>query len=134
MKIKYIFATETTEIEVDEEWATILIDLDRKEYNNNRKERRRHFSLDGYMYETEDFAIDDAGLAELLGRNYNEDKLHAALEKLSSQQRDLVHKIYFKGYSVNECAEMFNVDHSAISHRISRIKKRLKKLLSDRHI
>ena len=29
MKIKYEFATEYVEIEVSEEWATILVDLDR---------------------------------------------------------------------------------------------------------
>ena len=47
MKIKYEFATETVEIEVSEEWANILIDLDRQEYNNH-KETRRHCSLDAY--------------------------------------------------------------------------------------
>lgn len=45
MKIKYEFANETVEIEVDEEWGNLLIDLDRQEYNNDHAETRRHCSL-----------------------------------------------------------------------------------------
>lgn len=31
MKIKYQFATETVEIEVDDDWGSLVIDLDRQE-------------------------------------------------------------------------------------------------------
>ena len=48
MKIKYEFATETISVDVDDEWANILIDLDRVEYNNDHAETRRHCSLDEY--------------------------------------------------------------------------------------
>ena len=47
MKIKYAFATETVEIEVEDTWATVLIDMDRQEYNNDQKESRRHCSQIG---------------------------------------------------------------------------------------
>lgn len=46
MKIKYEFANEAIEIEVEEKWATIILDLDREEYNGNHRETRRHCSLD----------------------------------------------------------------------------------------
>lgn len=129
MKIKYEFATEVTEIEVDEEWATILIDLDRLEYNNNHKETRRHSSLDGYLYENSDFAVDDAGLTELLGRNINEDKLHTVLEALPPEHQKLIHKRYFEGYSLDECGAMFGIRKAAVSRKIGRILKKLKRLL-----
>ena len=48
MKIKYEFATETISVDIDDEWANILIDLDRVEYNNDHAETRRHCSLDEY--------------------------------------------------------------------------------------
>ncbi len=52
MKITYKFATgEATTIEVTDEIGEILIDLDRKEYNVNHKETRRHTSLDGLNFE-----------------------------------------------------------------------------------
>lgn len=47
MKIKYQFADETVEIEVSEEWGNVLIEFDRRERNNNRRETRRHESCSG---------------------------------------------------------------------------------------
>ena len=40
MKIKYEFANEAVEIEVEEKWATIVLDLDKEEYNDNHRETR----------------------------------------------------------------------------------------------
>ena len=48
MKIKYEFVTGAVEVEVTDDWGTILVDLDRQEYNINHKETRRHCSLDAY--------------------------------------------------------------------------------------
>lgn len=48
MKIKYAFANETVTIEVEDQWATVLVDLDRQEYNIDQKETRRHCSLEAY--------------------------------------------------------------------------------------
>ena len=48
MKIKYEFANETVEVEVSEEWGSIVVDLDRQEYNANHRETRRHCSLEAY--------------------------------------------------------------------------------------
>lgn len=129
MKIKYEFVTETTEVEVSEEWGSVLIDLDREEYNNNQTEKRRHYSLDRCLYEGLDFTFYDEGLINLLGRNFREDKLYEAISKLKPQQQELIHKIFFEGYSVSECATMLGVDGSAVSHRLKRIKKSLRKLL-----
>ena len=56
MKIQYKFASETIAIEVSDEWGEILIDLDRQEYNNDHKETRRHYHMEGCVYEGEDFA------------------------------------------------------------------------------
>ena len=66
MKIQYKFANESVEIEVSDEWGEILIDLDRQEYNNDHKETRRHYHLEGCAYEGDDFAVEDPALARLL--------------------------------------------------------------------
>ena len=48
MKITYEFVTgEVSEVEVDERLGGMLLDLDRQQENNDQKETRRHFSLDG---------------------------------------------------------------------------------------
>jgi hypothetical protein len=46
MKVSYQFANESVEVEVEEAWGELLMDMDRKEYNNDHKETRRHASLD----------------------------------------------------------------------------------------
>ena len=57
MKITYEFVTgEVSEVEVDERLGGMLLDLDRQQENNDQKETRRHFSLDGMGYEGELFA------------------------------------------------------------------------------
>ena len=49
---RYHFSNgETISVEIPDDWGEILIDLDRQEYNNDHKETRRHFSLEGKVYE-----------------------------------------------------------------------------------
>ena len=57
MKINYEFVDgNKVEIEVSEEWGKIIIELDRVDYNNYQKERKKHFSLQAIG---EDVAIYD---------------------------------------------------------------------------
>ena len=57
MKITYEFVTgEVSEVEVDERLGGMLLDLNRQQDNNDQKETRRHFSLNGMDYEGELFA------------------------------------------------------------------------------
>lgn len=48
MKIKYEFANGTVEVEVSDEPGSIIVALDRREYNINHKETRRYCSLDAF--------------------------------------------------------------------------------------
>ncbi len=45
MKVSYQFVCETVEVEVEEVWGEMLMDMDRREYNNHQTETRRHVSL-----------------------------------------------------------------------------------------
>ena len=130
MKISYEFVTgEISEIEVDEHLGGMLLDFDRQQYNNDHKETRRHVSLDGMDYEGELFASEDdtEGAAE-----HREDmaRLFSAMEALSPAQRELVEKVYFEEQKIADIAREEGVDKSAVSHRLERIHKKLKKFLS----
>lgn len=129
MKIKYEFVNEIIEIEVEDEWANIIDDMDRQEYNNQKKETRRHYSLDACTYEGKNYAIDDKGISELFKDMGEAEKLKIAIKHLSDKQQSLIKAIYFEGVTVNEYAKKEGVDHSAISHRLKTIYKKLKKLL-----
>ena len=95
MKIKYEFATETISVDVDDEWANILIDLDRVEYNNDHAETRRHCSLDEYDADGNLVASGVNIENEYLAREDRE-RLHAAIEALEPRQRQLIKSYYFK--------------------------------------
>ena len=129
MKITYEFVTgEISEVEVDERLGGMLLDLDRQQYNNEQKETRRHVSLNGMDYEGELFvsAEDTAGEAE---RREDAARLLSAMEALSPAQQELVLKVYFNGRSCASIAAEEGVDKSAISHRLERIYKKLRKIL-----
>ena len=130
MKITYKFVTgEVTEVEVSEEIGAVIIDLDRQEYNNEHKETRRHYSLEGKVYEGMDYAVEDSGLEALFAGPTDEERLHAAIRQLSPDQQEMVQAIYFENVSVNDYAVRMGVTQSAISHRLQTVKKKLKKLL-----
>ena len=129
MKITYEFVTgEVSEVEVDERLGGMLLDLDRQQYNNDKKETRRHVSLDGMDYEGELFvsAEDTEGEAE---RREDMARLYSAMEALSPSQRELVKKVYFEERKITDIAREEGVDKSAVSHRLERIHKKLKKIL-----
>ena len=131
MKITYKFVTgEVAEVEVSEEIGAVIVDLDRQEYNNDHKETRRHYSLEGKAYEGMDYAVEDSGLEALFAGPTDEERLHAAIRQLSHDQQEMVRAIYFENVSVNDYAARMGVTQSAISHRLQTVKKKLKKFLS----
>lgn len=129
MKIQYKFATETISIDVPDDWGEILIDLDRLEYNNVHKETRRHYSLEGKVYEGMDYAVEDSGLEALFAGPTDEERLRTAIQQLTPDQQEMVQAIYFENVSINDYAARMGVTQSAISHRLQTVKKKLKKLL-----
>ena len=127
---RYHFSNgETISIEIPDNWGEILIDLNRLEYNNDHKETRRHYSLEGKVYEGKDYAVEDPGLEALFAGPTEEERLRAAIQKLDPDQQAMIRAIYFEGVSVNDYAARMGVTQSAISHRLQTVKKKLKKLL-----
>ena len=130
MKITYRFVTgEVTVIDVPDEIGAVIVDLDRQEYNNDHKETRRHYSLEGKVYEGMDYAVEDPGLEALFAGPTDEERLHVAIRQLSPDQQEMVRAIFFENVSVNDYAARMGVTQSAISHRLQTVKKKLKKLL-----
>ena len=126
MKITYEFVTgEVSEVEVDEHLGGMLLDLDRQQYNNDQKETRRHFSLDGMDYEGELFASAEDTEREV---EHREDmaRLYSAMEALSPSQRELVEEVYFEERKITDIAREEGVSHVAVHDRLERIYKKIK--------
>lgn len=129
MEIKYEFVTgEVLEIEVEDALGEVLLEFNRQEKNNDRRETRRHMSLDGMDFEGEWFvSSEDTEGAALCQEDMG--RLTQALEMLSPEQRELVLKVYFKAMRIVDIAREEGVGESAVRDRIRRIHKKMKKYL-----
>ena len=123
MKIKYQFATETVEIEVSDDWGNLVIDLDRQEYNNDRKETRRHISLDAAEFEGEVFAVEDPSL-ESFADNYD---LQQAIAKLTDNQRRIIVGHFFEDISYVDLAKELGVTEAGVRQAANRALKQIQK-------
>ena len=130
VKIMYRFAYgHVEELEVEQEVANALKELDRQEYNNTQKETRRHTSLSAVEYEDERFAARNADVLEKILHRMDAEAFRRALSVLTPAQQDLVRRVFFLGERPSDIAKAEGVDKSAITHRLERIYRQLKKSL-----
>jgi RNA polymerase sigma-70 factor (ECF subfamily) len=130
VKIMYSFADgHVEELEVEPEVAEALKELDRQAYNNTQKETRRHTSLSAVEYEDERFAARNADVLEKILHRMDAEALRRALSVLTPAQQDLVRRVFFLGERPSDIAKAEGVDKSAITHRLERIYRQLKKTL-----
>ena len=128
MKIKYEFVTGAVEVEVTDDWGTILVDLDRQEYNINHKETRRHCSLDAFNLDDALFPSDVDVLRDIL-KAEDAERLHRAIAKLEPRQQKLIRQVFFEGCGYTDIARTEGLDESTVRHATTRALKKLKKFL-----
>jgi RNA polymerase sigma-70 factor (ECF subfamily) len=130
MKISYEFITgEIVEIEVPENIKNVSIEIDRDIYNIDRKETRRHNSLD-YM-EDAGLQFEDNSVDVVLDLEQKEvmDEINNALDILLPEQKELVEKVFYKNIKIADIAAASGVTEAAIRNRLKKIYKKLKKVL-----
>ena len=130
MNIKYEFLTgEIIEIEVSDDIAEVAIEIERDTYNSNRRETRRHNSIEDM--EGQGLQFDDKGVAvaTIVEEKETNEALQNALDKLLPQQKELVQKVFFQGMSIAQIARAEGVNEAAIRNRLNKIYKKLKNIL-----
>ncbi len=122
MKVEYEFVTGTVEVEVPDEWESVLVDLDRREYNNDHKETRRHCSLESYNQDNALLPSEEDVVQDVFA---TEDKrcLREAMAQLDAAQLDLVKAIFFDGMSLTEYGKRLGISQPAVSKRKAAILK-----------
>ena len=126
-KIVYKFCDGSrSEVEVSEEIYFLSESIDREVRLSDRRERRRHVSLESltdsgiepaYKMETDDMAFD----------NFTNECLQKSLECLSEEERSLIKNVYFDGLSVGEIARRKGKKANTMYKKLKRILKKLKK-------
>ena len=131
MKYTYRFANgDVNEIEVTEDQAFALADLDRLEYNNDHANTRRHISLE--------MAMEDEGMqfgsTSCWEQALSADNVNTMLTGLSDEQAALIRAVFIDGITVCDIAKQQGVSQSAITQRLQTAKKKIKNILCDPYI
>lgn len=92
----------------------------------DRKETRRHQSLNKSMDNGFDVADESIDVFEDVARKISNENLHIAISKLLPQQQWLINEIFFKGRTQISIAEELGVGESAIRSRLKKIYEKLK--------
>ena len=131
MEIKYKFINgEETSIEVYGDFEEIILDLDRDLKNNNRKETRRHESLNLLDSDNQSIATNTDVYSQTL-KNLDKDKLYAAIAKLKPQEQELLRNLYLsdKPMTQRQYANISNIKEKSVQEKSRRIRKKLKELI-----
>lgn len=121
----YYFNNEITTIEVSEQDYELLCELDKQEKNNNKRETRRHISLNYLNSKGIDFEARGCEPLTQIIKKEQKEKLYKAIAKLKpSQQKIAIAKI-FEGKTVTEIAKIEGVTHQVISKRLKVVYKKL---------
>ena len=133
MKIEYRFVTgEKAAIEINGDFEEIILELDKEEYNWNRKETRRHKSLSLSDKSIENMSL-SSDICDDVFKNIDKEKLHNAISLLKPDEQELINKIYLNKtkLSISDYAKLANVSQNAIKQRLKRIRKKLKSFITD---
>ena len=114
------------ELEVSDEVGTFYLSSVEEEKKNERRETRRHTSLESFTYEDKRF-FDDG--TDLLADLIASETVSRAMSHLTERQQYLIRKTCLEGWKYTELAALEGVDESAIRHAVNRAKNKLKKML-----
>ena len=129
--ITYTFADGTTSVvEVSEDIANVVIDLDHREELAERRETRRHCSI--HTYDPDGTRIaDDTDFVRDLIENEEYALLHQAIAQLSERHKHLIYEVYFNNRTYTEIAETESKNPSTIMRTTKLAVEDLKKILKN---
>ena len=124
MKYRYAFTTGEEGVEIPEEWAAVLEEMDHEEQLSNRRETRRHQSLDDLLYEGLDFAAEGDAESPLLKKEDGRE-LEEALGCLTETQRRRL-LMHCEGMTLMDIAKKENVHVKKIARSLAQTRKNQK--------
>jgi len=125
--IKYPINGKYIDVEVTQEFARAFEQLKEEEKNNERRETRRHLSLEALT--EEGFQVEDpkADIEDQLYRKLENNALLSAIKSLDPNQKWLIEQVFFLNRTQKDIAKELGVCKQAVNNQILRILKKLKK-------
>ena len=128
--IKYEFVDRTScEVEVSEEFYLLYLLLEKADEQSDRRETRRTCSLETLMDLGAQFGSERDNPLHSLIRQEDSAEFEKRLEVLTDEQRELWERVYIDGTTIADIAKENNLAYTTVHTKISRILKKLKKLL-----
>lgn len=130
MKIKYEFITgEVQEVVVPDELINVVMDIEKQAYISNRKESRRHNSIEIMEEHGFHFKAKEMLVTEVVEEKLINESLYEALGKLSFDKRKLIYLVFFQRKTIASIAKDRGVSETAIRKSLKRIYRDIKRVL-----
>ena len=131
VRIRYFDGAKHVEIEVTEEFASEYAAMEHRDKLIERKETRRHQSLDKSLEHGWDVTDPSADVALQAERNEEKARLSSALKKLTDKQRAVLLLYIDEGLSFREIAAKLGVNKDTVREHYQAAIKNLKKFLQN---
>lgn len=127
--IKYFDGTKYVEIEVTEEFAAEYAAMEHRDKLIERKETRRHQSLEKSLEHGWDVADPSADVASRIEKNEEKIQIVSALKKLTDKQLTVLNLYIVHNFSFREIGEKMNLGRYTVRDYYYNAIKKLKKFL-----
>lgn len=131
VRIRYFDGAKHVEIEVTEEFASEYAAMEHRDKLIERKETRRHQSLDKSLEHGWDIPDPSADVALQAERNEEKARLSSALQRLTDKQRAVLLLYIEDGLSFREIAANLGVNKDTVREHYLAAIKNLKKFLQN---
>ena len=128
-RIRYFDGAKHVEIEVTEEFAAEYAAMEHRDKLIERKETRRHQSLDKSLDHGWDVADPSADVALQAEQDEDKERLYAALQKLTDKQRAVLPLYIEEGKSFREIGEELGIHKDTVKEHYHAAIKNLRKIL-----
>lgn len=129
VRIRYFDGAKHVEIEVTEEFASEYAAMEYRDKLIERKETRRHQSLDKSLEHGWDIPDPSADVALQAEQDEDKERLYAALRKLTDKQRAVLLLYIEEGKSFREIGEELGIHKDTVKEHYHAAIKKLKKFL-----
>ena len=128
--ITYKFADGTTSaVEVSDEFYSLYEDMEKADGLSERKHSRRNQSLEHSVDNGWDIADPDADVAVIYEIKERNERLYKAIATLTPDQQTLIKQVFFDRIPQVEIAERQGTTKMALHNKLTRILRKLKKVL-----
>ena len=126
--IKYEINDTFVEIEVSDEFARQYEQIEMEEKRVNRKETRRHQSLETLVESGFQIVDQESDIEEKAFQNDDIAQLYKAFAVLTEEQKWLIQQVFYYDRKQSEIAAELGIDPTAIRNRLRKIYDKIKKI------